>query len=96
MSLDQCYWLSRDYYDDACNFYRREIDSDEESRIRVEESLRTRTPDSGRKTPIIHATDYRSGKKDKSRQIKETIEETYVIEKTEHVDKNSENSENSD
>ncbi len=22
---DDCYWLSRDYYEDACSFYRREL-----------------------------------------------------------------------
>jgi hypothetical protein len=26
VNYEDCYWLSRDYYDDACNFYRREID----------------------------------------------------------------------
>ncbi len=27
---NDCYWLSRDYYQDACNFYKRELDTSDE------------------------------------------------------------------
>lgn len=74
MSLEQCYWLSRDYYEDACSFYLREAGSDAE-----DDDMRSAQKDNngGRRTPVIDADEFRSVKyKKESRTSVRTLRST--------------------
>jgi hypothetical protein len=65
VNAPDCYWLSRDYYEDACRFYRRE-NEDLLSTLLSEEKVKKPSRESQeRKTPIIDANDFHTGKSNK-------------------------------
>lgn len=65
---DGCFWISRDYYEDACNFYRRESDYDSmlsEAEEKKEKRKRSKKEEKGRATPVIDANEFHTGKNNK-------------------------------
>ena len=84
MSLQQCYWLSRDYYEDACNFYtqKNNADSDSDEGVKSNEdsdgSASMSRSGGGRRTPVIDANEFRA-KKSTSSMISEKSSTTRII-----------------
>ncbi len=68
INSDDCYWLSRDYYDDCCWFYKRESDpytKESPSILNSEHKHKDKIIEMDRATPIIDANDFHTGKSNK-------------------------------
>ena len=59
MNYDDCFWISKEYYQDACNFYKRRSDTDSE--------LSTPRNKTNTFTPVIDAKQFHTNKIDKVR-----------------------------
>lgn len=59
INYEDCYWLSRDYYEEACNFYNREIDPYVAEDDRDSSRKSSEYPDGGTSTTTTARTTHR-------------------------------------
>lgn len=77
VSYEDCYWLSRDYYDDACSFYRRESTPGESAFNNKDENINNKNQTTAsrnaylnynpasRSTPVLDAKEFHSSRPDR-------------------------------